>query len=78
MHVQFSFYGSVRLVEFAAPDLALPDENIFSGQARFSEKGILNISLHLMELRVQSVNRHSFVYRTEFMPESDILITDCI
>jgi hypothetical protein len=35
MHVQFSFYVSLRLVEFAAPDLAfVPDENIFSGLDR--------------------------------------------
>ena len=79
MSLQNPFHYSVPLIKVVAPDHAfVPDENIFSGLDRFSEKGILNTSLHLMELKVQSVNKHSFVHMTESMPESDILITHCI
>jgi hypothetical protein len=79
MSLQNPFHNSVSLNKVVASIHSfVPDENIFSGLYRFSEKGILNTSLHLMELKVQSVNKHSFVYMTQSMPESEIMITYCL
>lgn len=79
MRVQLLFCGGVRLVELMALDCTFePDKDIFSARTVSVEKGIMNASLHVMELKVQSVIKHSFVYRTQSMPESDILITCCL
>jgi hypothetical protein len=50
MFLQNPFHNSVPLIKIVASDHAfVPDENIFSGLDRFSGKGILNTSLHVME-----------------------------